>query len=61
MYIGQPELATGVAKRQLRVIQTQQVQDRRVQVVEVDLFLHAVVAVLVGAAISDAWLDPAPG
>ena len=40
-HVGQPEVAAGVAEGQLLVVKPQQVQDRRVQVVDVDLVLAA--------------------
>src|SRR6185295_5485614 len=47
--VGEPEVAAGVTEGQLQVIQAQQVQDRRVQVVDVDLVLGREEAVVVGA------------
>ena len=39
VHVGQPEVAALEPERQLRVIEAEQVQDRRVQVVDVDLVL----------------------
>ena len=61
MHIGQPEVAPGVAVRQLRVVEAEQVQDRRVQIMHVDLLLDGLVAELVGGAINRAALDAAAG
>src|SRR5438128_9612103 len=41
-HVGQAEISALEAKRQLRVIETEQVQDRGVQVVDVDFVLHDV-------------------
>ena len=51
VHIGQTEVAAGVAVGQLLVIQPQQVQDGGVEVVEVDLVFHRVVAVVVGGPV----------
>src|SRR5206468_3210229 len=50
-HIGEAEVAAGVAVSQLLVIEAEQVQQGRVQVVHVDLVLHGVVAELVGGAV----------
>ncbi len=39
MNVRQAEVAAGVAARELFVVEAHEVQDRRVQVVDVDLFL----------------------
>ena len=54
--IGQAEIAAGVAVGQPFVVEAQQVQHRRVQVVDVDLVLGGVVAVVVGGAVAEARL-----
>ena len=61
VHVGQAEVAAGVAVGQPLVIEAQQVQDRRVQVVDVDLVLDGVVAVVVGRAVAEAALDAAAG
>ena len=48
MHVGQPEIAALEAVGQLRVVQAELVQDRRLQIVDVDLVLDDVVADLVG-------------
>ena len=52
--VGQPEVAAGVAIGQPGVIEAQQVEDRGVEVVDVDLVVDGVVAVIVGGAVDDA-------
>ena len=59
--IGQPEIAACVAIRQTFVVEAQQVQDRGVQVVNVDLVLRSVVAVVVGRAVAEAAFHAAAG
>src|SRR5438105_4957049 len=59
--IGQPEIATGVAEGELRVIKAQQMQDRRVEVVNVDGVLDRFVAVVVAAAVREAALHARAG
>ena len=54
--IGQPEIPARIAIRQPLVIEAQQMQDGRVQVVEVNLVLHRVIAVVVGRSVLQ---DPA--
>ena len=49
--IGQPEVAAAVAVGQPLVVDAQQVQDRGVQVVDVDAVLDGVHAELVGGAV----------
>ena len=53
VHVGQAEVAAGVAVGQLLVVEAEQVQDRGVQVVDVDLVLDRVVAVVVGGAVDD--------
>ena len=50
VHVGQPEVAALEAEGQLRVIEAQQVQDRRLQVVDVDAVLDGDEAELVGGA-----------
>src|SRR5437868_866960 len=59
--IGQPEVAPGVAIRQLLMVEAEKAQDGGVQVVDVDLVLHRLEAELVGAAIDLTALDAAAG
>src|SRR3954470_14298989 len=61
MHVGQAEVAAGVAGGQPLVGQPQQVQDRRVQVVDVNLVGGGVPAVVVGGAVPVARLDAAAG
>ena len=51
MDVGQAEVAAGVAVGELLVVEAEQVQDRRVQVVDVDLVLDRLEAELVGRAV----------
>ena len=61
VHVGQAEVAAGVAVRQLLVVEAQQVQDRRVQIVDVDLVLDGGEAELVGRAVDVPALDAAAG
>ena len=54
MHVGQAEIATLEAIGQLLVIDAQAVQDRGVQVVNVDRLVGDVVAEIVGLAVDDA-------
>ncbi len=54
MHVGQPEVAALEAERQFRVIQAEQMQDGRLQVVDVDAILDGGEAQLVGGAEVDA-------
>src|SRR5262249_27812397 len=58
-HVGESEIAARVAIGQLLVIDSEQMQDRRVQVVDVDLPLDGTVAVLVGRAVRETALDAA--
>jgi len=60
MHIRQPEVASLVAIRQARVLQAEQVQDRRLQVVRVDGVRADVEAELVGGAVVVPGLKPPP-
>src|SRR5262249_6117572 len=61
MHVGEAEVAPAVAERQLLVVDAHQVQDRRVQVMDVDAVLYGVDAQLVGGAVGQAALDAAAG
>ena len=51
MHIGQPEVAARVAIGQSLMIEAEQVQDGRLQIVDVDLLLDRLKAELVGRAV----------
>ena len=59
--VGQPEIAAAVAVGEPRVIEAQQVQHRRVQIVHVHRVLHGFEAEFVGGAVRHAALDAAAG
>ena len=61
VHIRKAEVAARVAVRQLLVVETQQVQERGVQVVDVDIVLHGLEAELVGGAVDLSALDAAAG
>ena len=61
MDVGQAEVAARVAVGEPGVVQPHQVQDRGVQVVDVDGVFGDLVAVFVGAAVAEAALDSAAG
>ena len=61
MHVGQPEVAAGVAVGELRVIETEQVQNRGVEVVHVNAISRDRGALLVGLAVGDASLGAAAG
>ena len=54
MHVGQPHVAAAEAVGQPLVVDAEQVQHRGVQVVDLDLVLDGVVAVLVGRAVDRA-------
>ena len=60
-HVGQAEVAALRAVGQLRVIDAERAQDRRVEIVDMDRILHDVVAEVVGLAVRDAALDAAAG
>ena len=51
MHVGQPEVAAGVVEGELLVVEAEQVQDRRLEVVDVDGVLGDVEAQVVGRAV----------
>ena len=53
-HIGQAKVPARIPIRQPFVIQSEQMQDRRVQIVHVDFVLNGVMAILVGLAVADA-------
>ena len=57
MHVGQPVVPSLVPERQLGVVDAQAMQDRGVQVMDVDGIAGDVVAEVVGRAVSDAGLD----
>src|SRR5262249_2632560 len=59
--VRQAETATAVAKRQTGVIQAQQMQDRRVEIMNVALVLDHPHAVIVSLAVDHAGFDAAAG
>src|SRR6266542_3597892 len=59
VHVGQPEVASAVAVGELCVIQAQQVQNRGVQIVDVNLVLHGLEAEIVGSAVGHASFDAA--
>jgi hypothetical protein len=61
MNIGEPKIAAAVAVRELLVVQAELVQDRRVQVVDMDTVFDRVHAELIGRAVHHAALDAAAG
>ena len=61
MHVGEPEVAATVAVGEFRVIESEQVQHRGLQVVHVHRLLHGLEAELVGGAIHRAPLHAAAG
>src|SRR4051794_39836462 len=61
MHIRQPEISAGVAICELLVIEAEQVKDRRVEVVDVDLLLFGPEAEFVGGAVDVTALHAAAG
>ena len=61
MHVGQPEVAAGVAVGELLVVEAEEVQDRGVQVVDVDLLLDRLEAEFVGGAVDVAAAHAAAG
>src|SRR5262249_10855006 len=60
-HIGQAEVAAAIALGQLLVVDAQQMEDGRVQVVNVNAILDGVHAELVGRPVGQAALDPSAG
>src|SRR5690348_10318448 len=54
--VGEPEIATTISVGQLRVVQTQQVQNGRVQIVDVDPVFDGFEADLIRSAMLDTGL-----
>ena len=54
IYVGESKVTAGVVPGQMRMVQTEQVQDRGVQVVQCHAILDGVVSELVGGTVTDA-------
>jgi len=61
MHVRQPEVAARVTVCQARVVEAQQMQDRRVQIMHMDLVLDGLVAEVIRRAVGHAALDAAAG
>ena len=61
MHIGESKIASSVSVREARVIEAELVQDRRMQIVYVDLVLDCLESELVGDAIRHAAPDAPSG
>ena len=61
MHIGQAEISAGVAEGQLFVVETEQVKDSGVQVVNVDAAIDGCVPEFIGLAVDMATFDAAAG
>src|SRR5262249_47536387 len=61
MYIGQAEIAPAVPEGQPGVIESEQMQDRRVEIVDVAFVLDHFHSVIVSLAVSHSALDAAAG
>src|SRR5439155_25764766 len=59
--VGQPHVAAAEAERQFLVVDTEHVEHRRVEVVDLGLSGHGLVAPLVGLAVDGAALGAAAG
>src|SRR5262249_32073305 len=57
--VGKAKVATSVTIRQFLVVEAEQVQDRRVQVVDVDLVAHGGEAKLIGSTVDVSTTHPA--
>ena len=57
--VGQPEVAAIETVRQLLVVETQQVKDGRMQIVDMHAVLDSMVTEVVGGAVNHAALDAA--
>ena len=61
MHVGQPKIAASVAVGEPLVVEAQQVQHRRVQIMHARRILHGLEAELVGGAVGYAAPDAAAG
>src|SRR5204862_8215008 len=59
VHVGEPEVAALILERQLRMLDAQQVKDRRLEIMDVDRVLLDVVAEFVGLAEGEAGLHAA--
>src|SRR6187401_3420070 len=59
--VSKPEIAAAVEISQLCVFHSQEMQNGRMQIMDVHSIFHRVIAKLVSGAIGDASLDPAAG
>ena len=61
MHIRQPHIPTAEPVSQLCMIDSQQVQHRRMQIMDLDFILDSPVSKLIGGAVGDASFDPSSG
>ena len=61
VHVGQPEVSAGVMERELFVVEAEQVQNRRLQIVDVNGINRDVKAKLVRLAVDNSALYSAPG
>ena len=60
MHIGQPEITTRISVRELLVIEAEQMQQRRVQIMHVDLVLRRCESELIRRPVNEPLLQPPP-
>jgi hypothetical protein len=58
MHIRQTIVATGMTIRESRVIETQQVQNRRVKIVDVDFVIADPDSIFIGLSVGHSWFHP---
>lgn len=61
MHVGQSEIAAGVTIGETGMVETKEVQNRSVEIVNVDAVLNGAVAKIVGGAMNVATFDAAAG
>src|SRR2546423_11762136 len=59
VHVGEPEVAALVLERQLRVIDSEALEDGGLQVVDVNGVFGDVIAIIIGLALADAGFDAA--
>ena len=61
MYIGKPEVAASIAKSELFMVESEQVKQRRVEVMNMDAVHFGAEAEFVGHTVDRSAFDAAPG
>ena len=61
MYIGETEIASAIMKRKFFMVQTEQMEQRGMVVMDVHLLIYRIKPIIIAAAVAEAWLYSTAG